>query len=479
MKHNNDWDHALTITAGGKGLVGHAGAVLLRKAADQTGLAGQLSEAMLVKGSSPLLDRGIVLVSMAMAIALGAASMSDIALLAHLAPLLGTAASSPTVRRTLDLAGDKKTRDRIARARARARAHAWNLIAQTERGFPWLEVAGKTLTGWVVIDMDATLITAHSEKEKAAPTWKKGYGFHPLAAWCRNTRECLAMLLRPGNAGSNTFTDHREVLTAAIRQVPSRFRRRILVRVDGAGASHDLIGHLLSLSSPRRTLRFTCGWTIRPEDEDAIKLLPASAWKPGTCQDGAVEEDKAVAEITHLMTRAENWPGSLRWIVRRVKPSRRQLAKLTPYEKQTGWRYSIICANIPDAGLQGVPGSHHPQYIDVLHREHACVETVGVRTAKDMGLRGLPSKIFQVNEGWVLAANIAADLTAWTRLLGHQDDPELRDANPPTLRYRVWHLPAKLARHARQRVLAISADWPWANEFLACWNRLCRLPAPS
>ena len=479
MKHNNDWDHALTITAGGKGLVGHAGAVLLRKAADQTGLAGQLSEAMLVRGSSPLLDRGIVLVSMAIAIALGAASMSDIALLAHLAPLLGTAASSPTVRRTLDLAGDKKIRDRIARARARARAHAWNLIAQTERGFPWLEVAGKTLTGWVVIDMDATLITAHSEKEKAAPTWKKGYGFHPLAAWCRNTRECLAMLLRPGNAGSNTFTDHREVLTAAIRQVPSRFRRRILVRVDEAGASHDLIGHLLSLSSPRRTLRFTCGWTIRPEDEDAIKLLPASAWKPGTCQDGAVEEDKAVAEITHLMTRAENWPGSLRWVVRRVKPSRRQLAKLTPYEKQTGWRYSIICANIPDAGLQGVPGSHHPQYIDVLHREHACVETVGVRTAKDMGLRGLPSKIFQVNEGWVLAANIAADLTAWTRLLGHQDDPELRDANPPTLRYRVWHLPAKLARHARQRVLAISADWPWADEFLACWNRLCTLPAPT
>ena len=152
------------------------------------------------------------------------------------------------------------------------------------------------------------------------------------------------------------------------------------------------------------------------------------------------------------------------------------LANLTPYEKQTGWRYSIICTNIPDAGLQGVPGSHHAQFIDVLHREHACVETTGVRTAKDMGLRGLPSKAFQVNEGWVLAANIAADLAAWTRLLGH-DDQELRDANPPTLRYRVWHLPARLARHARQRILAISRDWPWAEEFLACWNRLCALPA--
>ena len=367
MKHNNDWDHALTITAGGKGLVGHAGAVLLRKAADQTGLAGQLSEAMLVRGSSPLLDRGIVLVSMAIAIALGAASMSDIALLAHLAPLLGTAASSPTVRRTLDLAGDKKIRDRIARARARARAHAWNLIAQTERGFPWLEVAGKTLTGWVVIDMDATLITAHSEKEKAAPTWKKGYGFHPLAAWCRNTRECLAMLLRPGNAGSNTFTDHREVLTAAIRQVPSRFRRRILVRVDGAGASHDLIGHLLSLSSPRRTLRFTCGWTIRPEDEDAIKLLPASAWKPGTCQDGAVEEDKAVAEITHLMTRAENWPGSLRWVVRRVKPSR--LAAREAHPVREADRVALLHHLRQHTGRRPARGSRQPS--PAVHRRAA------------------------------------------------------------------------------------------------------------
>jgi hypothetical protein len=123
--------------------------------------------------------------------------------------------------------------------------------SRRRRGFPWLAVAGKTLTGWLVIDMDATLVAANSDKEEAAPTWKMGYGFHLLAAWCANTRECLNMLLRPGNARSNTFTDHNEVLTAALRQVPARRRRKILVRVDGAGASHDLIGHLLSLSSPR------------------------------------------------------------------------------------------------------------------------------------------------------------------------------------------------------------------------------------
>ena len=173
------WDHALTVTGGGTGLVGHAGAVLLRKAADQAGLTAGLSAALRKAGTSPLLDRGIVLVSMAAAIALGATSMSDIAVLAHLAPVLGEAPSGPTVRRALDLAGTEAMLDRIARARARARAHVWMLIAGTPAGFPWLAIAGKTLAGWLVIDMDATLVTARSDKEGAAPTWKKGYGFAP------------------------------------------------------------------------------------------------------------------------------------------------------------------------------------------------------------------------------------------------------------------------------------------------------------
>ena len=333
-----------------------------------------------------------MLVSLAVAIALGATSMSDIALLAHLSPVLGAAPSGPTVRRALDLAGSPRMLDRVARARAKAREHAWNLIERTPAGFPWLAVAGKTLTGWLVIDMDATLVTSSSDKEGAAPTWKKGYGFHPLAAWCANTRECLNMLLRPGNAGSNTFTDHKEVLAAALRQVPARFRRAVLVRVDGAGASHDLIGHLLSLSSPRKKVLFTCGWTIMDADEDAIRQVPAAAWQPGIAQDGRAEDDKDVAEITGLMTRAGNWPQGLRWIARRVKPSRRHLRNLTDYERKTGWKYSISCTNIPDSGIAGVPGSHHAQYIDVLHREHAVVETGGVRTAKAMGLRNLPPR---------------------------------------------------------------------------------------
>ena len=152
MKHNG-WDHALKVTAGGKGLVGHAGAILLRKAADQAGLTSGLSGALRKKSTAQLLDRGIVLVSMAAAIALGATSMSDIALLAHLAPLLGAAPSGPTARRALDLAGTPRMLDRIARARAKARSHAWGLIAATAAGFPWLVIAGKVLDGWIVIDI--------------------------------------------------------------------------------------------------------------------------------------------------------------------------------------------------------------------------------------------------------------------------------------------------------------------------------------
>jgi hypothetical protein len=302
--------------------------------------------------------------------------------------------------------------------------------------------------------------------------WKKGYGFHPLGAWLANTRECLAMLLRPGNAGSNTFADHKDVLAAAIRQVPARFRGKILVRVDGAGASHELIKHLLGMSSPRRKVLFTCGWMITAADEDAIRQVPAAAWKPGVGQDCTIEEDKAVAEITHLMSRAGNWPGGLRWIVRRVKPSRRQMRNLTAYEKKTGWRYSIICTNIPDGGIPGITGSHHPQYIDVAHREHAVVETGGVRTAKAMGLRNLPSKSWQVNKGWVIAANIAADLTAWTRLLGFCDDPDLREADP-------GHAPLPRLAHPRPARPARPRARPEDQPGLALEGRIPHLLAAA
>ena len=285
-------------------------------------------------------------------------------------------------------------------------------------------------------------------------------------------------MLRPGNAGSNAVADHVDVLGDARMQVPARFRSKVIVRVDGAGVTHDLMEHLLTVASPRRQVLFTCGWAITAADEKAIALLPGSAWKPGVDRDGYPEQDKHVAEVTHLMSRAGKWAAGLRWIVRRARPSRRQAGNLTAFEKKTGWRYSIICTNIPLTAIPGTPGSHHPQFIDVFHRQHAVVED-GVRNGKAMGLRNLPSKSWQVNCGWVLAASIAADLAAWTRLIGLTT----RKASAARCRRRsatgLWHLPARLTAHARQRTLKISPGWPWKEAFLICWERLRALPAPA
>ena len=281
------------------------------------------------------------------------------------------------------------------------------------------------------------------------------------------------MLLRPGNAGSNTVTDHIQVLGDAIAQLPVKYRRKILVRVDGAGATHDLLEHIEQMNRLWRTVKFTVGWTITEADETAIDTLPENAWTDSLAQDGTATSQAQVGELTGLNERLATWTGGLRLIVRRTRPAARHQKKLTDLEKRTGWRYAIVATNI--GRIHGVPGSHHPQFLDVVHRSHATVED-RVRTNKAMGLRNLPSQSWSVNQGWVLACNIAADLAAWTRLLGLYDQPNLVHAEPDTLRYRLLHLPAKLATHARRKTLTIADTWPWADAFLLCWQRLA-LPA--
>lgn len=458
-----------------KTLVGHAGAVLLRRCADRVGLTAALATAFPAGKTPSWWDRGLVLVSTGVGIALGGGCMSDIeALLAHHRSLFGAPPSDSTVRRGLDI--DQGVLARIAKIRARVRAHVWDLLAARPGGFPWITVAGKVLTGWIVIDADATLITAHSVKEGAGPTFKKGFGFHPLGAWCSNTTESLAMLLRQGSAGSNTVADHVQVLGAAIAQVPARFRRKILIRIDGAGATHELLEHLHAMNTTRRKVRFTVGWAITSTDEDAIELVPQDVWTPSLTPEGEIDTDAQVAELTGLDRRGDTWIPGLRLLVRRTRPSRRHAKNLTALEKRTGWRYAMIATNI--TRIHGVPGTGHPQWLDVVHRMHAVVED-RVRTNKSMGLRNLPSKSWRVNTGWVLAANIAADLDSWTRLLGLYDEPDLVHAEPATLRYRLWHLPATVASHARRRTLAIAETWPWATAFTTCWQRLGALPSPA
>ena len=474
VKKRSGWDRGLKVEASGKGLVGHAGAVLLHRTADRVGLVTVLRGGL---GVSPwMLDRANALVGLVVGIALGARSVRQAELLArHHAALLGEGVSDSTLWRALGEIDDA-ARARIAKARAMVRERVWDLLAAREQGFPWLVILGRELTGWTVIDLDATVITASSKKQGAAGTYKGSYGFHPLAAWCANTFETLAMTLRPGNAGSNTASDHREVIAAAFAQVPRGYRRKILIRIDGAGASHALIEHLLKLNTRRRKVAFTSGFPITAVDEQAIAELPEHAWGPSFEQDGSLDPHAQVAELTGLWLR-EGWPDGLRYLVRRVKPSRRHAKKLTDFENKTGWRYQITVTSIENLGRQAA-GSHHVFFLDALHRQHAAVED-RVRTEKATGLRNLPFKHFKRNQAWMLAANIASDLLAYLQLLGLADEPDLTKAEPEALRATLLHIPARIVAHARRRILKIEATWPWAKAFQTCWQRLSALPDPG
>jgi hypothetical protein len=474
VKKRSGWDRGLKVEASGKGLVGHAGAVLLHRVADRSGLSVRLREAL--RSSPWMLDRANVLVGLVVGIALGARNLRQAELLArHHGELVGDGASDSTLWRMLGEM-DERARRRIGRARAAVRARVWALLSEREGGFPWLVILGRELSGWSVIDMDATVITCSSRKERAAGTYKGTWGFHPLAAWSANTLECLAMMLRPGNAGSNTASEHIAVLGDALTQLPRVYRRKVLIRLDGAGASHALIEHLLSLTTARRRIAFTSGFTITAAEEAAIAELPEHAWTQAIEQDGSLDPVAQVAELTGLWRRP-GWPDGLRFIARRVKPSRRHAKKLTDFEKRTGWRYQLTVTNIKDLG-RSVPGSHHVYFLDTLHRQHAVVED-RVRTEKATGIRHLPFHGYARNQAWLLAANLANDLLAYLQLLGLHDEAELAVAEPETLRAMILHIPARLTSHARTRVLKIEQTWPWAKAIVEAWHRLGTIPAPA
>ena len=162
------------------------------------------------------------MVDVAVLIAGGGEAIADIDVLRHQGEVLGSVASAQTVWRTSSEMTPAAMK-RIEKARARVRARVWS---QLRGGLPASKVADTDLGDTVVLDVDATLVASHSEKEGAAVTFKEGFGYHPLGVWCENTQESMALMLRPGNAGSNTAADHIAVLTAAIAQVPAAHRAR-------------------------------------------------------------------------------------------------------------------------------------------------------------------------------------------------------------------------------------------------------------
>jgi hypothetical protein len=275
VKHTT-WSSRLSVSADGTGVVAHAGSVAVRLLADRSGLTKELSKATRRRSFRPVHDRGQVLVDVAVMLADGGEAIGDINVLRHQGQVLGPVASAPTVWRALDELTPAALK-RIQVARARTRRHVWKQLPT----LPASQVTGTDLGKVVVLDVDATLVTSHSEKQSAAPTFKGGFGYHPLAVWCDNTQEMLAVIMRPGNAGSNTVADHIAVLTQAIAQVPATHRGHMLIRADGAGSSHGLLDWLTEQGSKRgRTVEYSVGYATNSKVRDAIAKLPKKVWTP-------------------------------------------------------------------------------------------------------------------------------------------------------------------------------------------------------
>lgn len=461
------WSSGLSVSADGVGVVAHAGSVATRLLADRTGLTAELSKAMSRRNFTPGHDRGRVLADVAVMLADGGEAIADIDVLRHQAGVLGPVASPPTVWRTLDEVNAARLK-KIAAARARTRRHVW---AQLADGVPASRVAGTDLGEQIVVDVDATIVIAHSEKEQAAATFKRTFGYHPLGAWCDNTGEFLAGKLRAGNAGSNTTADHIEVLTEAIAQIPAAHRKKLLIRSDGAGASHGLLDWLTAQGQVRgRSLDYSVGFSITENLRDAIDLVPTKVWTPAIDADGGIREGGDVAELTGLIdpTVLARWPAGMRVIVRRERPH--PGAQLSLFEERDGWRYQAFVTNTQVGQLA---------FLEARHRAHARVED-RIRHAKDSGLGRFPSREFAINQTWLALTMIAADLTAWTRLLGCIGDAKsLAACEPKALRYRFLHVPARLTHSARRRRLRIPEAWPWAAAIVAVFANIAAIPQPA
>jgi hypothetical protein len=446
-------------------VVSHAGARLLADLADATGLTSTFNQALAgLRQRQRGHDPGRIAVDLAVMLADGGEAIADLAVLRDQAALFGPVASDPTAWRLLaDL--DEPMLAELRAARAAAREVAWAQHTETRGELPAPTVADQQVPG-LVLDVDASIVLCHSDKESATRTWKKTFGFHPLFCFLDNTGEALSGLLREGRAGSNTTADHISVLDHALAQIPDAHRHGtpILLRSDSAGSSHGFLAHIRVLRDQHIDIRFSVGLAITKPIREAIRQV--ADWIPAVDVDGALREHAEICEITGRFP-ADGFPEGTRFIVRRERPH--PGAQLTLFDTLEGWRHQVIATDTP-------PGGGSIQYLEARHRAHARVED-RIRTGKDTGFGRFPSRVFAINQAWLQLALTGIDLLAWTQTL--LLDGDLAKAEPKKLRYRLLHVAARITRTARRTHLAIAEHWPWTDALVTAFTRLAALPRPA
>ncbi len=475
------------VTADAHGICSHAGVVLLAELADRLELTSELGRranlGLARPGGSLAYDRGAVLRDLVVMLADGGDCLSDLAVLRDQGGLFGRVCSTPTAWRVVhEVAADPRGVAGLWSALARVRARAW--------------AAGAAPQGPLRLDLDASLVEAHADKQGAAGTFKHGFGFHPLCCWLDRgdgTGEALSGILRPGNAGSNTAHDHIAVLAMALLALPKPARAQpILVCADTAGATHAFVDDIVG-----RKLWFSIGFPLEPDVKAAILAVPAPAdgddagWVPALDQQGHERPGAWVRELSALDLPSQGWPVGTRAICRRERPHPGARHKMT-FTDHTGHRFQVFITNQQDPDPATLEARHHtrpphpskaagptssaPAALEVGHRAHARVED-RIRGAKATGLRNLPFADFDANDVWLTLVLVAQTLVCWAQAL--LLDGDLKVAEPKTLRYRLWHAAARLVRHARRVRLRFDRDWPWAAALLAAFARLRALPWPA
>ena len=435
------------VASDGAGLVSHAGSALLAQVAEEVGLTRALS-----RGLAPVRQRrrghdpGRVIRDLAVMLADGGECVSDLGAVRDQEELFGQVASDSTAFRVIDrVASEPGLLDALRTAHGQARERFWELSGAPQR---------------FTIDVDATLITAHSDKEQAAGNYKGGFGFHPLQAYADETREALGSVLRPGNAGANTAEDHKTVLDRALAQIPAGHieNMEILVRCDSAGATHGLADHCRE-----HAMRFSVGYELTEPVRAAILQIPEDAWVSALDQDGTERKNGQVVEITEELDLG-SWPEGSRLIVRRERPHPGAQLSFTDHD---GHRFQAILTDQTDKDIARV---------ECRHRQHAHVED-RIRDDKDTGLAKFPFRAFAHNEVWIEIVALAHDLIVWTQAL--LLDGQLAKAEPKRLRYQLLHVAGRISFHGRKAKLHLQNTWPWADELVAAFQKLRALSAPA
>jgi hypothetical protein len=441
------------LTAAGERLVSHAGVGMLAELADLSGLTGGLNglfarQGLRWRSHAP----GVTLVRAAAAIADGMGNVSEVGLFCSSRRAIFARPAAPsTLRRAVFALGGELMTPGLDRVLADARTRAWQAAGY----------APPSLT----IDVDATLLECHSDKEQAAPNYKSGFGYHPLGCWLDETREPLAMLLRPGNAGSNTAADHCDVLARSIDQLPDAYQvghgvgddpaavtHPLLVRADSAGATKTFLADLVE-----RNIAFSVGFAMDATTREMIEAAPEGAWQPAINADRSERHGAQVVELCGF-TGHNGWPGGARLICRREDPH--PGATLSLFDQVHGRRHTLFVTDSTDDDIAG---------LELRQRRHARVED-RIRTWKTTGAARQPYWDAPANEAWLNTTFIALTLIAWAQLIGF--DGELAAAEPDTFRTKILHIAGQTATRARQLVLHLDAQWPWTNHAVAGYQRI-------